>query len=312
MNDKATQAVLPLDDVMLAMDVVDTLRHQQDLAVRELGEDAREKQLIKKLRGIYEQQGIAVPDHILKEGVAALKQSRFTYTPPKGGLNVFIARIYVSRKRWGRWVSGLALAGILGFAGLQFIYKPIVAAQEQAARVELYETMPQEMQAVYTTIFEETKVQTAAQTASALLARGRTAAAEGDRARAEASLSALIGLRNKLRQEYVLRVVNEPEEQSGFWTFPEVNTDATNYYVVVEAQGANGDVIELPILNEETGETETVSKWGLRVPVSVYNAVAADKRDDGIIQRNVLGRKEFGFLDVDYAVPVSGGAVTRW
>ncbi len=312
MNDKATQAVLPLDDVMLAMDVVDTLRHQQDLAVRELGEDAREKQLIEKLRGIYEQQGIAVPDHILKEGVAALKQSRFTYTPPTGGLGVFMARLYVSRKRWGRIVGGLVIAALLIFAGVQFVYKPIVAAQEQAARVELTQTMPEEMQALYDTIFEETKVQSAVQSASALLARGQSAAAEGDRARAEAALSALTGLRNQLRQEYVLRVVNQPNEQSGFWTFPEINTDATNYYIVVEARGAEGDAVALPILNEETGETETVSKWGVRVPISVYNAVAADKRDDGIIQRNILGRKQFGFLDVDYTVPVSGGAVTRW
>jgi hypothetical protein len=30
------------------------------------------------------------------------------------------------------------------------------------------------------------------------------------------------------------------------------------------------------------------------------------------VQRNVLGMKEYGFLDVDYIMPVMGGAVTRW
>lgn len=40
---------------MLAMDVVDTLRHQQGLATRELDSDAKEQQLIDKLRGIYRQ-----------------------------------------------------------------------------------------------------------------------------------------------------------------------------------------------------------------------------------------------------------------
>ena len=35
-----------LDELMLAMDVVDTLRHRQDLATRELGTDAKEAQLI--------------------------------------------------------------------------------------------------------------------------------------------------------------------------------------------------------------------------------------------------------------------------
>ena len=46
-NAPATAA--PLDDVMLAMDVVDTLRHRQDLVTRELDEATREEQLVEKL-----------------------------------------------------------------------------------------------------------------------------------------------------------------------------------------------------------------------------------------------------------------------
>jgi hypothetical protein len=55
-----------------------------------------------------------------------------------------------------------------------------------------------------------------------------------------------------------------------------------------------------------------VAQWGQRVPESVYNAVAADKRDDGIIQTNEVGIKSDGFLDVQYQMPVLDGAVTRW
>jgi hypothetical protein len=68
----------------------------------------------------------------------------------------------------------------------------------------------------------------------------------------------------------------------------------------------------LPILNEENGETEVVATWGVRVPEAVYDSVVADKQDDGIIQNNEVGRKSDGFLDVEYNVPVSGGAVTQW
>lgn len=70
--------------------------------------------------------------------------------------------------------------------------------------------------------------------------------------------------------------------------------------------------MSLPILNEETGETKVVSQWGQRVPESVYNAVANDKRDDGIIQANEVGRKSDGFLDVEFQMPVLNGAVTEW
>ena len=40
----------PLDDVMLAMDVVDTLRHDQLIVERELNEEERRAKLIERLR----------------------------------------------------------------------------------------------------------------------------------------------------------------------------------------------------------------------------------------------------------------------
>src|SRR5690606_35728076 len=91
----------PLDEVMLAMDVVDTLRHRQDLVERELAGEAREKQLLDRLRDIYHHQGIEVTDEVLRAGVKALAESRFTYTPPKPSLGTTLARAYVSRKKWG-------------------------------------------------------------------------------------------------------------------------------------------------------------------------------------------------------------------
>ncbi|MGB5297749.1 MAG: DUF6384 family protein, partial [Thiogranum sp.] len=69
----------PLDDVMLAMDVVDTLRRRRRLVERELDAEGREQDLKQRLRKIYTAQGIEVPDHVLEEGVAALKEERFVY-----------------------------------------------------------------------------------------------------------------------------------------------------------------------------------------------------------------------------------------
>jgi hypothetical protein len=302
----------PLDDVMLAMDVVDTLRHNQDLVARELNGDAREKALIDKLRAIYHQQGIEVPDAILKEGVEALSESRFTYTPPRPGPGVTLAKLYVSRSRWLPPTLAVLLVLIIGLGGYFFAWRPYHEAQLQQAQIELTQTMPAQMDALYETIFEETKVQQASNEADELRNRGKTAAKEGDRAGAEAAIAGLTKIRDTLRLEYDLKVVNRPDVKSGFWTFPEVNTDATNYYIVVEALDDNGKALSLPILTEETGQTETVAMWGLRVPESVYRSVEADKLDDGIIEHNVVGVKQFGFLEPDYLVPVLGGAVTRW
>ncbi|HWU16162.1 MAG TPA: DUF6384 family protein [Devosia sp.] len=312
MSDVTAKPAAPLDEVMLAMDVVDTLRHRQDLATRELDGVAREAQLIDKLREIYHQQGIEVPDHILKEGVAALAESRFAYDPPKPGFGTTLAKLYVSRKKWGKPAMAVLLALVVLGIGYFGVWRPYQAGQVEQARVELAEGLPAQMDGLYQTIFEETKVQTAVVQAEALRSRGKAFAAEGNRAGAEQAVTDLTALRDKLRQQYTLRIVNRPDVQSGFWTFPEVNTDATNYYVVVEAIDPSGNVLSLPVLNEETGQTETVNIWGVRVPEVVYNAVAADKRDDGIIQANEVGRKADGFLEVEYNMPVLGGAVTQW
>src|SRR5690606_10279763 len=124
MSDATAKPAAPLDEVMLAMDVVDTLRHRQDLVTRELDGTAREAQLIERLRDIYRQQGIEVPDHILREGVEALAESRFAYDPPRPGLNTSLARLYVSRKTWGRPV--LLVLGALLVLGIGYfgIYRP--------------------------------------------------------------------------------------------------------------------------------------------------------------------------------------------
>jgi hypothetical protein len=302
----------PLSDVMLAMDVVDTLRHNENLVARELDGEARERQLIERLRALYQQQGIEVSDAILKEGVAALGESRFVYTPPAPSLGVSLARLYVGRRRWLPAAFAILLLLVVGFGGYFLVWKPYQDGQAEQARLELVERLPAEMDALYQTIFEETKIQQAANDAAALRDRGKTAAAEGNRAGAEAAIAELTRIRDTLRQEYQLRIVSRDGVKSGFWTFPEINTAATNYYVVVEAIDPTGKALSLPILNEENNETETVAMWGVRVPETVYRSVEADKTDDGIIQRNIVGIKQFGFLDPDYLVQVLGGAVTRW
>ena len=313
MDTPSGSKVLPLDDVMLAMDVVDTLRHREDLVTRELSEADRESYLLSRLRDIYHQQGIEVSDTILKEGVAALKESRFVYTPPKPGLGVTLANFYVSRKAWGPWVAGIVLVLVLGFGGYGFGYLPYQAAQQEAARVELSETLPARMDALVETISAEAKISEAASEASDLRDRGKSASAAGNRAGAVAAVSALENLLVQLRRDYTVHVVNRGDERSGFWTFPDINAEATNYYLVVEAKDTTtGQTLTLDIKNEETGTHEAVDKWGLRVPEETYRAVEADKRDDGIIQNDVIGAKQFGYLDPAYSVAVLGGTVTRW
>ncbi len=59
---------IELDEVMLAMDVVDTLRHEQQLVERELASDERDQALIEKVKRMYAAQGLEVTDEVIAAG----------------------------------------------------------------------------------------------------------------------------------------------------------------------------------------------------------------------------------------------------
>jgi hypothetical protein len=299
----ATGLDSPLDGSLLAMDVADTLRRRPELLE---GEDP-----VAALRELYEALGIAADERRLADGIAAYRENRFAYAAPEG-LPAKLARIYVSRRKWAPPALALALSLVIGLGGYFFAWRPFHEAQVAAEKEQLSQTMPARMDQLYQTIFTETKVQQPVNQANQIITRGKAAAAAGDRPGAQQAIDRLTAIRDQLREEYTLRIVNREGEKSAFWTFPKVNTAATNYYVVVEAIDAQGTALSLPVTDEVTGKTDKVTTWALRVPESVYRAVESDRLDDGVLERGVLGIKEFGFLDVQYAMPVIGGAVTRW
>lgn len=302
----------PLDDVMLAMDVVDTLRHDERIALRELGDEARRKQLIERLREIYHGQGIEVPDRVLEEGVRALEEQRFVYEPPRDSIQIRLARLYVTRLQWGKWVGGVValLAGI--WIGWQVLYVWPEAAREERARIELTETLPGELSQLYKTIEAETGVPSALERAAQLRDSGLAAAKAGQRVVAHKTVDDLKALLEELRLAYEITIVSRPGEMSGLWRIPRVNPDSRNYYLVVEALDADGNALPRPITNEENGKRETVTKWAMRVSKAVFDRVRADKQDDGIIQNAVIGVKNRRELDTDWRIDTEGGALTQW
>lgn len=290
----------PLDEVMLAMDVVDTLRHREELVAQELARGDRDEALLERLRRTYAAQGIEVPEHVLLDGVAALREDRFAYRPAPPSLARSLATVYVRRGLWlRRLLAALAVVAVAVWA-----YQQAVVAPRQALVDGLTEA-----HAAIVAVAREPAAQTAA---AALVADGRAALVEGDREAASRALEALESLRADLERAYELRIVVGEGETSGVWRVPEDNARARNFYLVVEAIDASGQRLTLPILNEETGRVERVSRWGLRVDEATWNRVAADKADDGIIQQRTVGRKVAGELDPAYLVASTGGAITRW
>jgi hypothetical protein len=306
MNAPQTATAARLDDEMLAMDVADTLRRGVDVPG-----GAGPEALSAALKAIYEAQGLELDEATLAAGIGAAADGRFTHRP-RGGVLGGLARLYVGRGRWGPPLLAAVLVAAVALGAYFFGYRPYRASQAEQARLELTQSLPAQMDALYTTIFNETKVTAAATEAGEIRDRGKAAAAKGDRLGADRAVADLTALRDRLEESYTLRIVDSNGVKPGFWTFPNNNSEATNYYIVVEAVDAQGNVLSLPISSEDTGQTTVVSRWGLKVPQAVYEAVMADKQDDGLIEHSLVGFKQDGFLDIDYAVPILGGTLTQW
>jgi hypothetical protein len=293
-----------LDDVMLAMDVVDTLRHRVRIVDQELNEDAREEQLVLRLREIYGAQGIEVPDKILKDGVKALAEQRFVYKPPANTFPVKLARLYVSRKRWlpaAMTFTGAIAALVVGW---QLLWAIPQANEWKAMPTEISRLLAQG-QALAAEPLVDAQL-------GVIAAEGQRAVANNDHAAARKQVATLEDMNERLAAAYDLRIVSRPGEETGFWRRSKDQPNAMNYYIVVEAVAPGGAVLSVPVTSIEDQSTRTVSKWAQRVSKATFDALSAEKAATGLISNDILGHKTRGELEPRFDATTPGGAITDW
>lgn len=293
-----------LSEVLMAMDVVDTLRHEQALVERELQLEEDDAALMEKLRRIYTSQGIEVTDEVLIQGVRALRDDRFTYRRPPSGFKTALARLYVRRGRWGKATAILMAAVLALWGGYRFLY----AGPAERARVRIV----QEAAVLGTEIGKDTLEPGIRQKAETLQQQAMSAVRADDLRAARSAVTAMGVIRDLVQQSYTLQVVSRPGAPSGVWRQSSQNPAGRNYYLIVEAVTADGRRLELPVTSEEDGQTRRVKEWGLRVPAEVYEQVRRDKAQDGIVDAKTVGVKQRGFITPEYRMPTSGGAITEW
>ena len=314
MSESEKPRKIELNEVMMAMDVVDTLRHQKAVLEREMGADDHDQALIEKVRRIYAGQGIEVTDDVIAAGVKALREERFTYKPPPKSLQLSLAHLYVNRSKWAKR-GALAVAALLV---LYLVYHFAVVAprervaQQQAQALQELKALPARLAKERDRILAEARESKAKQRAEALYKDAMAAVSRKDIAAAVKGYNDLRQLYSQLTRQYTLRIVSRQGERSGVWRIPQSNPNARNYYLIVEAVTPEGKRLSLPITSEEDGKTRIVDKWGLRVKAATFEQVKRDKLDDGIINRSVVGVKKRGYLTPDYSIPTTGGAITEW
>lgn len=303
------------DQVMLAMDVVDTLRHREAALNEVLARD--DDALIEKVRCIYRDQGIDVPDDTIVEAVKALKEQRFSYKQPKRSWRLLLAHAYIDRVKCGRRVAVVAFIGVSVWG--VFYLRESHNKQKMQAQIEAQKAEEKnfaELIADSGNLIE--RAQDLAKTPDAKSAVDSATNAltfaidQGNSTAAKRAVNDLRNLMNEIGVAYDLRIVSRPDKKSGVFRIPKDNPGARNYYVIVEAIDHHGNLVEVSITSEENSNSRRVSTWGIRVDSSVYKRVKQDKLDDGIIQNIQFGSKRAGALKPDYQFPTKDGALTQW
>jgi anti-sigma-K factor RskA len=307
----ASNSDAPLDDLMMAMDVVDTLRHEEGQVARELKSDERDAAMVERLRQVYASQGIDVPDHILKAGVEDLKRDRFVYSPPAAGFQRTLAMIYISRGTWSKWLAAAFAVVIVCVAAWYFIVKlPAQRAEaDLQARLQALPVTYSELVGRIDSLTENTDIEA---TAERMATDGNLALSDGNNEAAFKAEADLRDLAGRLQEVFEVRIISREGVPTGVSRIPESNPDTENYYIVVEAVDPDGKILDRKIVSEESSEAELVDKWGQRVSETIYNAVRRDKMEDGIVQKGVLGQKRRGELDIKWRSGVQDGAITKW
>ncbi|MCW8087744.1 DUF6384 family protein [Sabulicella glaciei] len=300
-----------LDETMLAMDVVDTLRHADRLVERELRGEERRSRLKDRLREIYATQGIEVPDRILEQGVATLEEQRFAYQPTPPSFARSVAMLWVTRATWGRKLL-LALGAVLLLGGGWYFGLQLPAERREAAqRIELSTGIPEALRAERERIAAAGNAEALGE-ADRLAAEGQAAAQAGALEDARDRLARLREVQATLTRDYTVRIVSRPGEPSGVWRVPQANPRARNFYLIVEAVGRDGRPVEIPVTSEEDGRRVVTSRWGLRVTAEEFERVRRDKLQDGVIGDPVVGRKRAGTLAPEWSINTTGGAILQW
>ena len=168
-----------LDELMLAMDVVDTLRHQEGLVAKALSEDNRDATLKERLRALYEGQGLKVSDRILDDGIRALKESRFSYDPAPPSFGRTMALLWVGRAMVAKVVA-VALLAIVVLGGVTYWRVTSTERATEAVRIEMTSTLPETVNAAEAALASEALTSDAKAEADRRVAAARAAIAGGD------------------------------------------------------------------------------------------------------------------------------------
>lgn len=385
MFNKENVKSVQIDDLMIAMDAVDTLRHKTSLLETELTSDERKTALKVGLRQYYAEQGVDVTDEILDKAVEDMDKNRYVHVPLKQGFANSLAHMWVDRGRIGKKlaITGVALLATFFVANTGYdhlvvqpremaaaelrldieqrlpaaikeghikavaaakkyddeaalsvadnirdkalallanekideVRQEVVRLNEMAVNIEakvLVSSLTEKASKLEADLSAKISDKAALRTLASSIRAVKEAASKGDLKGYELAVQKLNAQAYAIETPLTIRIVDRTGVKAGVWRSQ--NGGATKvHYIVVEALDPVGKVLPMNIKNVETGATELVNYWGIRVPEAVYNRVGKDKQSDGIVDDTDAGIKPAGTLEFDWSLEtINNHMITRW
>ena len=113
----------------------------------------------------------------------------------------------------------------------------------------------------------------------------------------------------RLAESYEIHVLSRAGKKSGIdrYYLDDSGKRVSGYYLILEARDAEGKVLKRKIRSREDGSVKKVASWAERVPEKVYQRVAEDKREDGVVDDSLYARKKSGVQEEEVVMRDSSG-----
>ncbi len=321
-NNESSPTLIPeemgLEEVIRVMDVASALRREQELVDREFNLDKTKELLREKLRKTAALTGETLTPEQIEAAVDWYYENLHEYEEPKKSLQWFLAHLYVARGRILKiavpLVAALATVWSLWFAP----FAPFSAANQKR------KTLSELRHRIENTIDAANALDLTHAAKSSVEQLHKEFNAYWDNQNLDAISSVakrLDQLYGQINETYTITVVSGENRQSATRRDFTDNdgTRVSGHYLLVQALDSNGQPLTREILNNETNTRKSVTTWGERVPASVYNRLAQDKKQDGILNETIFAKKERGALEIEIimqdAEEISlqrAGQITDW
>jgi hypothetical protein len=308
---KSDQAdTLSVAEMLRIMDVATALRQDRELVETQLNIDQLKALLREKMISAAKVTGEEVSTEEVDAAIDRYYSRLYTFEEPANSLSLSLAHLYVRRLEIAKW-GGLALVSVLLVWWLFLSPRgPLTVTGRNLQRVERLSAEIAEREA---TIRALTRDPSVSADVARLDAEAKTYGNQGDAQKLESVRARLAGLETRLGDQYNVTVASPVGGRSAVQRLfrDKDGQRVSGYYVIVQAKRPDGSVLTRRVHDDEKNQDKDVTTWAERVPKEVYDRLAKDKKEDGILNETTFAVKKRGEPDEVITMPGPAGQPLR-